>query len=190
MANKCSSFFDAPDHFREFEDHLNAQDEFEADDQYDAEDEPLLGLKPEIKHPGKRAHLKNLIQTGSEKLSKVTRNISGRPKKEPKSATSTLAPSTENTSRWQYDRFDSRVPVSVYELKIDLGYGRHPEILELAIKQKKILTAPSDHKNFSYKVLDAMLITIRDMRQNREFDAIQSQTLEQLGRPFEYTRFE
>ena len=191
MANKYSSPFDGPHHFEEPEDNnLDAQDQFNTDRQSDAQDEPLLSQDPVRKPTGKREYLKNLAHTGSKKLSKATRNILDQGRKQPKSAGHAPTPPTGNTYRWEYDRFDGTVPDSIPELIMHIEAGRHPEILELAIKLKKRETPSSKQNTFSYKVLDAMLITIRNMRQNQEFDAIQSQTLEQLGRPYEYTRFE
>lgn len=193
MTNKYSSPFDGPDHFEVSQDNLDVHDVANNEEPSDEHDQPLLGHGPDKKLHRKRACLKSLVRSGSKTLNKMSENISAQMRREPKSAgrlSSTPSTSARSASHWEYDRFHGSVPDSIPELLIHLDRGRHPEILELAIESKRRLTPSAEHKTLEYKILGAMLITIRDRRQNKELDAIQSQTLEQLGRPYEYTRFQ
>lgn len=192
MANKYSSPYDGPDHFQESQDRLEIQEQVDTNEQSDSQDQLLLSNGPASKVTGKREFLKSIVLSVSKRLTiQATRNISVERERESKSAESTLTSPIWNTpKKWEYDRYDGHVPGSVDELHMHLDAGRHPEILELSIKAKQRLIPETQHGTWEYKILNAMLIHIRRRRENHELDAIQSQTLEQLGRPHEHTRFE
>jgi hypothetical protein len=188
MSIRHSSPFDGPDYFKSSLGNVDMQDHIDTPQESEAQDQPLLAHDPVGETSGKHSYLKGLVSIGSTRMSKVTKNISAQRRKAPKSAADS-ASTPQVVSHWEYDRFHGSVPDSMPELVFQLNQGRHPEILELAIRSKQRLTLESEQNTFEYKLLHAMLVHIKHRRQNKELDAIQSKTLEELGRLFDYTRF-
>lgn len=191
MVKKHSSPFDSPDYFDSSIHDVHEHCDYEQD--LNDMKQPLLPHDRTNRTPGKRAYLIGLLHSGSKKASKkpseVKRDSSVREGTKTQVHTRT-PPSKSENFHWEYDRFDGSVPDSIPELLIHLGRGRHPEILELAIDAKRRRTPDSQYNTLEYKILGAMLETIRDIRQEKALDPIQSQTLEQLGRPFDCFRFQ
>ena len=187
MGNKHSSPFDGSDYFDKSDDHLDIHEKCGDEQDQDDLSQPLLSHQPSSKLPRKRSHLMDFFHGFPKKPSKRRQQPSVQEGTNLQIETATPPTMSENF-HWEYDRFDISVPDSIPELLIHLNRGRHPEILELAIESKQRLTPDSQYGTLEYKILGAMLVTIREVRRKKELDAIQSQTLAQLGRHFDYFR--
>ena len=178
MTHKLIIPLDNSDYSNDLQERLNSyedgKDEFSEQENLK---QPLLSPNTVSLSPVKGTLLKGRL---CQKLDKIKAQLS---RQGPRNAgRNTTTPSDAKSAPWEYDRFYVSVPDSIPELLIHLDRGRHPEVLELAIESKQRMTPESQRETLEYLLLGAMLITIKKVRRNRGLDAIQSQTLEQLGR--------
>jgi hypothetical protein len=174
----------------------------------DASDEPVSkqdnahnAQASKAKAPGKPNFFKNMIQSGSwkvasgsQRLNNVVRRGSVRNRGESSNAPAGYdpIPKAPKTAQEEYqDRFVTTCPESLAELFEALEQGRHPEILNMAIDHKLALTkAPADHdRSSAHGVLWAMSDALKEKMRSGELDHIQKQTLEGLGRDYDWVEF-
>jgi hypothetical protein len=155
----------------------------------------------EAKAPGKPNFFNNMIRSGSRKVASGSQRLNNMVRRGPvrNQGESSNAPAgyypvpqVPKTAQEEYqDRFATTCPESLAELFEALEQGRHPEILKMAIDHQLALTkAPADHdRSSAHGVLWAMSDALKEKMRSGELDHIQRQTLEGLGRDYDWVEF-
>ena len=95
------------------------------------------------------------------------------------------APLSEYESRFWVDVTRSQV-----ELLEALENGKHPEVLEMAISQRKRFVPISYDHTSEYMILSGILDTIKERLCNGDLDHIQRKTLDELHREYDWVQYQ
>ena len=87
-------------------------------------------------------------------------------------------------------RFWVSVPRSQVELLEALENGKHPEVLQMAISQRKRLVPISYDHTSEYMILSGMLEAIKERLRSGDLDHIQRKTLDELHREYDWVQYQ